>query len=225
MNTYSLNEIEIMGKRAAKGAGMHWGHAEEAGKAVRWLAQRDLPGSELLAACLSEFDHVSYSDLTPSLNEAVWQNTSSHNVLNQQCPLITGPILCDYAEEFRSHSAVDFKSVSHPLLLVPYMAMVAKTIEQTLKLSWLSVQLTISETQCHIDGLPLDLVAARADLVTCQQGVIPNKTPKNLNNTQTGRGVPTDVWAQLTTFSYRTYAPATEASRLSGAGAGVSDND
>jgi hypothetical protein len=225
MNTYSLNEIEAMGKCASKGAGMHWGHAEEAGKAVRWLAQRGLPGPELLSACLSEFDRVSYDDLTPSLNEATWQNNSSQAVSRQQCPLITGPILCDYAEEFKAHSIVDFKSVSHPLLLTPYMAIVAKTTEQTLKLSWSGVKITLSDTQCHIDGLPVYLFTQRADLVTCQQGSVQKNTPNSLNHSQTGRSFPPETWTQLTTFSYRTYAPATEASRLSGAGAGVRDND
>jgi hypothetical protein len=32
----SLNEIEAMAKRAVRGAGLAWGLAEEAGKALRW---------------------------------------------------------------------------------------------------------------------------------------------------------------------------------------------
>ena len=42
--TFSLNEIEAIGKRAARGAGLPWGLAEEAGKAARWLTARGLPG-------------------------------------------------------------------------------------------------------------------------------------------------------------------------------------
>jgi len=34
-----------------------------------------------------------------------------------------------------------------------------------------------------------------------------------------------DVWSRLEEFTYRTYAPATEESRVLGAGAGLSDND
>ena len=33
----SLNEIESLCKKAARGAGMSWGLAEEAGKAAKWL--------------------------------------------------------------------------------------------------------------------------------------------------------------------------------------------
>ena len=36
--TYSLYEIEVTGKRAARGSGFSWGLAEEAGKATRWLS-------------------------------------------------------------------------------------------------------------------------------------------------------------------------------------------
>jgi len=35
----------------------------------------------------------------------------------------------------------------------------------------------------------------------------------------------TECIAVLTRFAHNTYAPATEASRLAGAGAGLSDND
>jgi hypothetical protein len=41
-----------------------------------------------------------------------------------------------------------------------------------------------------------------------------------------GRGeIPPDVQNRLNAFAQRTYAPATEASRLAGAGAGLTDND
>jgi len=40
------------------------------------------------------------------------------------------------------------------------------------------------------------------------------------------RAVPdVDAWGALNQFAHRTYAPATEESRLLGAGAGLSDND
>jgi hypothetical protein len=37
--------------------------------------------------------------------------------------------------------------------------------------------------------------------------------------------VPDALWAQLETWAAKTYVPASEASRLSGAGAGLTDND
>ena len=49
---YSLSEIDAQCKKATRGAGFEWGHAEEAGKAARWLAKHELPGAALLAAYL-----------------------------------------------------------------------------------------------------------------------------------------------------------------------------
>ena len=51
---YSLSEIDATCKKAARGSGLSWGYAEEAGKAARWLAAHQLPSTELLAAYLSE---------------------------------------------------------------------------------------------------------------------------------------------------------------------------
>lgn len=34
----SLNEVELLAAKAARGAGLHWGAAEDLGRAARWLA-------------------------------------------------------------------------------------------------------------------------------------------------------------------------------------------
>ena len=48
----SLNEIEGLSYKAARGAGMSWGLAEEAAFATRWLAVRDANWSGSLIALL-----------------------------------------------------------------------------------------------------------------------------------------------------------------------------
>ena len=53
---WSLNELDAMARKAARGAGYSWGLAEEAGRATRWLAAAGLPGPMCLA--------VSYTHLT-----------------------------------------------------------------------------------------------------------------------------------------------------------------
>ena len=76
---YSLSEIDATCKKAARGAGLSWGYAEEAGKAVRWLAAHQLPSTELLAAYLTE--RQKYSE--------------HYQGSNPKCPLLTGASLCD----------------------------------------------------------------------------------------------------------------------------------
>ena len=92
--TYSLNEIEVTSKRAACGAGLDWGIAEDAGRAVRWLAERGLPGPELLSALLVAHKGLTYRDLAPQLDSGTW-----HAPAGRLCPLIAGSALCDRAGE------------------------------------------------------------------------------------------------------------------------------
>ena len=50
--SYSLGEIEVLCRKAAKGAGFTWGEAEEAGQAMRILAASQLPAVEAFSAYL-----------------------------------------------------------------------------------------------------------------------------------------------------------------------------
>ena len=45
----SLNQIEQTTRKAARGAGLAWGLADETGRAVRWLHAHGLPGVAALA--------------------------------------------------------------------------------------------------------------------------------------------------------------------------------
>ena len=45
---YSLNEYEALAFKAARGAGLAWGIAEEAGKAVRTLSSLGLESASIL---------------------------------------------------------------------------------------------------------------------------------------------------------------------------------
>ncbi len=51
--SWSLNEIEGLARKAARGSGLSWGLAEEAGKATRWLCAAGLPGADALAGLLT----------------------------------------------------------------------------------------------------------------------------------------------------------------------------
>lgn len=217
MEIYSLNEIEGMGKRAAKGAGLHWGLAEEAGKATRWLAQRGLPGPELLAVSLSQVDGVKYEDLIPQSVDNLWRAKSGN-----LCPLMTGSILCDFANQFAHRSNVVFGSIAYPLLLAPYVAAVSKLTGMSQQLSWEGVTISFSPDAVLFEGDLENLMSMRATSAICQNTKQSKWTKMEHKK---GRAVPSEIWTKLNAFAYRTYAPATEASRLSGAGAGVSDND
>jgi hypothetical protein len=213
----SLNEIEALTKRAARGAGMSWGMSEEAGKATRWLASHGLPGADLLVDTLAQNDGVPHSDIAPAFYDDVWKARSG--VL---CPLISGAALNDCADKLAAAQPIIMANVCHPLLAVPFAAWAAIHIKAPITVSWLDTRCTTDGFGLQVDG-PLDQIEMRNPvLVTCAQAA-------DRVDTITAPGLRGDVndttWARLNAFAHRTYARATDESRALGAGAGISDND
>ncbi len=113
------------------------------------------------------------------------------------CPVTTGAAMLDRAEVLTA-SPLRLGPTLCPLLVFPAVAEV-----------WPGG--AIAE--------PCDLTSTRTDAVSIKVG-------SGLPSTPTSRAqVPQAIWDSLSTYANRTYAPATEASRLAGAGAGLSDND
>ena len=215
--TFSLNEIEAMGKRAARGAGLPWGLAEEAGKAARWLTARGLPGPEQLAEILTRNDGKSYDELAPVSAAGVW-----HAPSGRLCPLAAGAALCDRAAEIAAGQEVEFGPTAQPLLLAPYAAGAAKLTGAAVKLSWAGAVMVFTPDGVSIDGERAALTARSADSVRCRRAEnVEVASPSGA----AGRMVDAETWSRLNAFAQRTFAPATEASRLVGAGAGLVDND
>lgn len=215
--TFSLGEIEVMGKRAARGAGLSWGLAEEAGKAARWLCANGLPGADMLAELLSRNDGRCYEDLVPVLVDGVWQARSG-----QLCPLIAGAALSDLAREIAMGRDINTGPTAFPLLLAPAAAGVAAITDAAVTLSWPGVTIAIGPDGAAIEGEDAAVRARSADGVTCRAAsgaVIAGARRRN------AAPIDAETWSRLGDFAHRTFAPATEASRLAGAGAGLADND
>lgn len=214
---YSLNEIESMCKRAARGAGMHWGMAEEAAKAVRLLSAYDLPGVPSLASLLEQNDGKSYEDLAPISVGDIWTAASG-----ELCPLCTGAAICDSAATISDGRVIKTGGIKFPLLLIPFVLSAAKMTKTTLLLSWPNVAIKINSDGIQIDGNSDDVCVEQVDAVECARGA---DAPVTFVAPGFRRDVDTQAWGRLNIFAQRTYAPATAASRLAGAGAGLTDTD
>jgi hypothetical protein len=215
--SYSLNEIEALSKRAARGAGLSWGMSEEAGKAVRWLASHGLGGRAALAELLAQNDAIALCDLAPMSLEGVWASVSG-----QLCPLASGAALTDCADRLLDGEALVMADVLHPVLLVPFAAWAAIQIKAPVSVSWSNLRIDTDGYGIWVNG-PIDEVSA-----TTAASVICNRAAFHCDAARlpASRGnINVSAWAELSSFAQRTYAPATEESRRLGAGAGVSDND
>ena len=159
--------------------------------------------------------------IDPVLREAGWGVVEGSRIQREPiCPGRTGATLCDLGRSL-PEDGMALSRVLVPGLIVPFAADAARLLDGPLTLSWQGGIVGIGP-----EGLPrasgiLKLVeVAEADLFLHPGGTaLPARPPET-------RARPDPAaWAALLALAGRTYAPATDASRRAGAGAGLRDND
>ena len=202
--SWSLGETAALALKAARGAGLSWGLAEEAAAAVIWLHTNNLPGISALCSYLGNADGKPRTD--------------------GACPILTGCALIDgaMASPAQPGEVMEIGPVRAPLLLLPF---VARLESGTV---WLLTSRTTGRDDHSIDGSAGDRFASH-----CLSGAAHCRLRRGTSRQVTAPSCEVlrlaDHFAccvdRLGTFAHRTYAPATGQSRLSGAGAGLTDND
>ena len=216
----SLNEVEIYGRRAARGAGMSWGLAEEAGKASRWLAERGLPGVELLLRLLQSNDGRPYASMAPVIAAGRW-----HALDGDLCPVCSGAALRDRISVLEQGDEISLGALACPLLLAPFLDQSWRSDGGSYEMRWPNVRMRVS-----LDGVALDyaeesaLMSEHTDEVNVS--VATDRKARTTHNPRiAGVKTPTSVWRAMDSLAKRTYVPASEESRARGAGASRTDND
>ena len=132
------------------------------------------------------------------------------------CPLHLGARLIDTAHSFPDEGRV-LKDVSQPILLLPFVAQLASLLDTNF-----AVQ--IDDVTVYVSQHGLELPDALPDhSAIC----VVQKTHQDVRQIDLAARAMTDATTveTLRQFAAKTHAPATEASRLLGAGSGLSDND
>ena len=197
--SWSLGEIRSLSVKATRGAGMDWGIAEEAGFAVEWLETHGLNGTRALAQYLSKMYREG-------------------NFNAQNCPLRLGCFVSDSNDWTLLQDA----AVYEPILIIPFLANLLEN--QTLVISWDKHKVFIQRNNVSAEYVDI-LVSEPCKL--CPPINIENcEAIKNplMHRSRVLKDFEPYV-ALLNALAHNTYAPATAASRLSGAGAGLNDND
>lgn len=213
---YSLNEIEALAKKAARGAGYSWGIAEEAGKAVRWLHQYNQDGCTALCGLLRKIDgselHQHYPDATSVRSSEKW-----HAQDRLMCPLMSGAVLSDRAL-ILGQSRLVLCNLLAPTLLFYFASRLVQQHVAVLSITWSGGKAVIGINIFHVEGiLPEAVEALTIDFIGDTDYATSIVKTRALPNQS--------ALACIEQFAQRTYAPASEASRIRGAGAGLSDND
>ena len=193
--SWSLGEVRTLGMKAARGCGLSWGLAEEAGFAVSWLEARRLPGTQALATYLDEVEQSGYA--------------------TAECPIAVGASISDT----NSWDTALPGSIFQPLLIVPFLAAIAgnRTLELTSNQGSVAIGASGICSEC-----PQTLLQTGPHRASCSEISSRDPSPDCTPRVADDRAA---FIADLGRHASKTYAPATEASRLTGAGAGLDDND
>jgi hypothetical protein len=215
----SRNEIESLALKAARGAGLSWGLAEEASAAAGWLAEQGLPWAEELADVLERTGTTSSPRVSGQLIEPSRAGTAL-------CPIVTGALLSDLGQPA---CPLEIRDVLAPLWLAPFLARAAAP-DRPLAIDWAGGHLVVAGNAAAVLGTtPGPSAAASRHRVTIAWGRVDRLSlaPPALCGTAYAApdAAPGGAWQRLLALEHRCYVPASAQSRLAGAGAGLLDND
>ncbi|WP_347311286.1 DUF3726 domain-containing protein [Defluviimonas sp. SAOS-178_SWC] len=215
---YSRNEIEALSMKAARGAGMNWGLAEEAGFAAGWLAAQGLDGA---GALLALFDAARQDDKgrSPVIEDGIWRAPGADGL----CPIALGAALSDHAGLHKGPMArggPETGPVNRPILVVPFLALIAERDGGAISLNWPKGSLAVTAAGIWpMDAAVRLLAEPSAPLKIAGTLAVPPVLPAGPLSPLSGAAA-----SGLNVLAMRTTVPASETSRK-GAGAAASDND
>ena len=207
----SLNEIETTILKAARGAGMEWGLAEEAAQAARWLARTSLPSRRLSSPSF----HRAPGGRALGIDGA-W--SCDRNPLAPVCARSAqGPI-----SRTRGKAAVIVERVISPVLLLPFAARRGAALES----AWGGLRRRLDASKVTADpATPWRSLPSADEKVELTPLRVLDRIIARPMFEVGGASVEEAPWARLRRYEALTYVPASAKSRLSGAGAGEIDND
>ncbi len=201
----SFNEVELMLKKAAVGAGLDVGVAEDVARAAVALCRAQWDGVAIMAAALSR-------------HQAGGRDNSLERQITRA--LCDGPSILDELIVQGTGCEITLAGVDHPKVLVGLGLITAGDHRITIELAGDATALVFGA-----DATDLQAV----DLRNGTGMVVRHAGPDAAGETAMHRGprpfCDPRHWSVLEQFAARTYVPSSEASRARGAGAGSIDND
>jgi len=239
MIEHSSGEAASLIKLGARGVGYPWGVAEEASHVSHWLAQRQLPCLDVFSVLFAWVDKREFSELILQFNDDSW-----HCEREELCPLLCGSAILDSIDSLVTMDRLTLKNVVCPILLLPFISEASVFLQRSLRLTWTEGEIIINGKSIESVRNGSSLLVVPNSLASLNIGFVRESLEHGsaLGNSDVDNpdALYDDIWpvtalsrvsintntlAMLKDIAHRTYAPATEASRMSGAGAGTSDND
>ncbi len=203
-----------MARLAARGAGLSWGLAEDAGLAAGWLAARGLPFAAAFASrargdfCAPDENKILRGELTPSVAGEML------------CPFAAGTLIGDLS---RVRLRWRISRAARPLILAPFVAIAAAAANRCMKIQWGgAVLITDGENAAVVRNENIAAALADARISPCSP---PRDFAAIAAPVSEQCAVAAREWKKLNALAARTFVAATAESRLRGAGAAAKDGD
>ncbi len=200
---------------------MAWGLAEEAGKAVRWLELRCIASVPMMRHHLETHSGAAFAEIAPDISGETW--TAPGGTL---CPIAAGAAVSDHLDGAETGARISLGATACPVLLAGIIGRAAEATGRVISVTWADETLVLCNAGPDTGRIGSALLMARlAETVTVDFDFSPIDVPQGRPPGTGALSVADEDWNALKALAARTYVPESEQSRLSGAGAGLSDND
>ena len=201
----TLSEIDTTSKRAAKSAGFSWGIAEEIGKNMRLLELFGLAGIKNLNKYLKDYKKKQFQKISL---------ISDVNQENKQpfCPIILGTNFIDQVNLLDKKNNIQISNIAFPILFLPFASRASEVIGKKIFLKIDEKEFLLNLNQSIYSNYLKNEILESCNKINIS--FIENNNSFNENE-----------WKELYKLSEDTFVEETESLKISGAGAGLTDND
>ena len=201
----TLSEIDTTSKRAARGAGFSWGIAEEVGKNMRLLELFGLPGIKNLNQFLKDYKEKQFQKVTLISDT---NNTNKYPF----CPITLGVNFIDQVNLLDKKTNIQISNVAFPLLFLPFVSRASEMIGKRIFLKIEEKEFLLNLNQSIYSNYLKNEILKVCNTINIS--FIENSNSFNENE-----------WKELYKLSEDTFVEETESLKISGAWAGLTDND
>lgn len=214
---FSFNELDALVRKAARGSGLSWGLAEEAGKAARALGATEPVLLDALAEVL-EAQHEGKLSTKIDADGSDW-SVGADRPVN---PLVLGAAIADHAFVLSNGALHVTGAVVQPSLLLPFLAAVSRQVRHPLL-----ARTDHGAISCSADGWTVDAARLLGDSIRLLAIEAAESTDEAWCAVASvgAASLPEALRQRFDRLAHLTYVPSSERSRATGAGAGLNDND
>jgi hypothetical protein len=215
----SLNEIDAAVKRAARGIGLSWGLADEAGRSARWLAAHRVVGLDIVLAALLAHEGRNLAAMGAIGRDGEWHADSG-----TLSPILAGARFSDESGRRGQDCGLALAEVIYPILMLPWVAWTSAATNDAFEMLWQDARILVSPVGIELCGPSAGISCSQARRLRIGR-IAAAEQDEVWRERRVGVDVETSTWLSLQLLAYRSFVPGSERSRLTGAGAGLSDND